>query len=235
MKASDFAGWAGPRAAHIENTVTVVTAVTCGQELSVPAAFDPGAAVTAATKAVVTVVAETEALPSSVALSTLRPAGRSAGGQIDDQRFNHSNHDDPENGSSSAALDEERSAIIEIDTVAPRAWAEGFARLDPGRPPGDVPLRRWQRFVDDVGMFLDSPFCAVAASLGWGSIDLLGCDFDRPFARIDQAGLLWSLNGDRPLAISEDTAVIETGTGARQVFRRKPNGAGRVLAWELRP
>jgi hypothetical protein len=118
-----------------------------------------------------------------------------------------------------------------------------FHALGPRGLPGSIPTgrpqmyppRRWQRFVTDVGPFLDSAFCAVAAALGWGPLDLFGCDCDRPFARIDQAGLLWSLNGDRLLAISEDIAVLETGTGARQVFRRKPNGAGRVLAWELRP
>src|SRR3977135_3607658 len=43
----------------------------------------------------------------------------------------------------------ERAAIVEHDGAIPRAWAEGFARLDSDRPPGDVPLKRWQRFVDD--------------------------------------------------------------------------------------
>jgi hypothetical protein len=61
----------------------------------------------------------------------------------------------------------ERAAIIEHDGRIPRGWAEGFARLDPDRTPADVPPRRWQRFVDDVGLFLDGPFCAVAAALGW--------------------------------------------------------------------
>src|SRR5205085_4515172 len=88
----------------------------------------------------------------------------------------------------------ECAAIIDHGPGVPRAWAEGFARLDPDRPPGDVPARRWQRFVDDVGLFLDSPFCAVVAALGWGSHDLFGCDRDRPFARIDQCGLLLLLN-----------------------------------------
>jgi hypothetical protein len=115
----------------------------------------------------------------------------------------------------------------------PRAWAEGFARLDPDRPPGDVPPRRWRTFIDDIGHFLDSPFCAVAAALGWGPLDLFGCDRDRPFARIDQAGLLWLLNGDRLVALSENTATIETCTGARQTYRRKLSAPGRVLAWEL--
>jgi hypothetical protein len=129
--------------------------------------------------------------------------------------------------------EEECAAIVEHDGGIPRAWAEGFARLHPDRPPGDVPPRRWLQFVDDVGRFLDSDFAAVAAALGWGPYDLFGCDRDRPFARIDCAGLLWLLNGERLIALSENTATIETRTGARQTHRRKPVEPGRVLAWEL--
>jgi hypothetical protein len=44
--------------------------------------------------------------------------------------------------------EEERAAIVEFDGGIPRTWAEGFAQLDPVRPPADVPLRRWQRFVE---------------------------------------------------------------------------------------
>ena len=87
--------------------------------------------------------------------------------------------------------EEERAAIAEREGAIPRDWAEGFARLDPNQAPGDVPLKRWQRFIDDIGLFLDSPFCANAAALGWGPHDLFGCDRERPFARIDRAGLLW--------------------------------------------
>ena len=94
-------------------------------------------------------------------------------------------------------------------------------------------MKRWLQFVDYVGRFLDSPFCAVAAALGWGPYDLFGCDRDRPFARIDQAGLLRLLNGDRLIALTENTATIETRTGARQTYRRKSSEPGRVLAWEL--
>ena len=130
--------------------------------------------------------------------------------------------------------EEERAAIFEHDGGIPRGWAEGFARLDPNRPPGDVPLKRWQRFVDDVGKFLDSsPFCAIAASLGWGSHDLFGADRDRPFARIGECGLLWLLNGDRLVALSENTATIERRAGAQHTWRRKTSEPGRVLAWEL--
>jgi hypothetical protein len=39
--------------------------------------------------------------------------------------------------------EEERAAIVEHDGKIPCEWAEGFARLDPDRPPVDVPLKRW--------------------------------------------------------------------------------------------
>ena len=120
-------------------------------------------------------------------------------------------------------------------TAASRAWAEGFARLDPDRPPGYVPPRRWLRFVDDLGRFLDGPFCAVAAAEGWGPHDLFGCDRDRSFARIDRAGLLWLLNGDKLGELTQTTATIETKTGKRHRWQRKPVEPGRVLAWELVP
>jgi hypothetical protein len=113
------------------------------------------------------------------------------------------------------------------------AWREGHARLDPQQPPGDVPVRQWGQFVDDVGRFLESDFAPVVAMLGWGALDLFGADRGRPFARIDQAGLLWLLNGDRLIALSENTATIETRTGARHTWRRKKNEFNRALAWEL--
>jgi hypothetical protein len=108
-------------------------------------------------------------------------------------------------------------------------------RASPDCIPIARPAKRWLTFVDDVGRFLDSSFCAVAAALGWGPLDLFGCDRDRPFARIGSAGLLWLLNGDRLLALTEQTATIETRTGARQTYRRKPAEPSRVLAWELAP
>jgi hypothetical protein len=128
---------------------------------------------------------------------------------------------------------EERAAIVEYDGGIPRTWAEGFARLHPDRAPAGVSPQRWGRFVDDIGRFLDGPFCSIAAALGWGPLDLFGCDRDRPFARIDQQGLLWLLGGNRVVALCETTATIETQTGARQTFRRKPDEPGRALAWEL--
>jgi hypothetical protein len=88
-------------------------------------------------------------------------------------------------------------------------------------------------FIDDVRRFLDCPFCAAAAALGWKAHDLFGCDSGRPFARIDQAGLLWLLNGDQVIALTADIAVIERNTGARQTWRRKATESRQVLVWEL--
>jgi hypothetical protein len=129
--------------------------------------------------------------------------------------------------------EEERAAIVEHDSKIPREWAAGFARLDPDRPPVGVPPRGWQRFVDDCGRFVDAGWAEQAAALGWGSLDLFGCDRERPFTRIDQCGLLWLLNGARVIMLAEDAAAIETPTGAQQTWRRKPSEQGGVLAWEL--
>ena len=64
----------------------------------------------------------------------------------------------------------------------------------------------------------------------------LGCDRHRPFARIDHAGLLWLLNGAKLVDLSEDAAIIEWASGARQTFRRRAVAPGSVvLAWELMP
>jgi hypothetical protein len=133
-------------------------------------------------------------------------------------------------------LSEVRTEIIEIDDQIPREWGDGLARLHPDRALGDVPLKRWQRFVDDVALFLDGRWAEKAAALGWGPLDLFGCDRDRPCARIDQAGLLWQLDGNRLVALSENTATIETRTGARQTWRHSavsPAGCWRGNSHEL--
>jgi hypothetical protein len=132
-------------------------------------------------------------------------------------------------------IGEARAATHERDDPDPNAWNEGYARLDPLSPPTHVPPARWRQFVDDTRRFLDSPFCVEAIALGWGSLDLFGCNRNRPFARIDQAGLLWLLNGERVVLVTAMTAVIQTATGVRQTFYRKPSEVGRVLAWQLTP
>jgi hypothetical protein len=43
------------------------------------------------------------------------------------------------------------------------------------------------------------------------------------------------LNGDRLVELRVDAATIETNTGQRQTWRRKPSLPSRVLAWEIAP
>jgi hypothetical protein len=95
-----------------------------------------------------------------------------------------------------------------------------------------MPERRWRTVVYDIEKFLTSSFAETAAALGWDSLDLFGADSNRPFARIDQAGLLLLLGGNKLLTLTADTATIETRTGARQTYRRKPRGPGRALLWD---
>jgi hypothetical protein len=127
----------------------------------------------------------------------------------------------------------ENAPIVEHDGGAPRAWCEGFARLDRLHSPADVPPRRWQTFLDDCAKFLNSGWAQKAMALDWGPLDLFGCDRTRPLARVDKAGLVWLLNGDRLVALTENSATIETRTGNLQTYRRKPIEPGRVLAWEI--
>jgi hypothetical protein len=128
---------------------------------------------------------------------------------------------------------EERAAIVEYDGDAPRVWADALARLDPNRPPGDISPKRWLQFIDDCGRFLDGGWAARAEELGWGPLELFGCDRAKPFARIDRAGLLWLLNGGKLVALTAVTATIAI-SGARQTYRRRPIEVDAVaLAWEL--
>jgi hypothetical protein len=128
---------------------------------------------------------------------------------------------------------EERAAIVEFDGSIPRAWADGYAHLDLAHPPAEVPSERWRQFVDDVGRFLDGPFCAVAVNLGWTAHDLFGADRLRPWARVDRMGLLWLVNGGRIEILTDNSATITRQGGARQTFRRVTVGHGCILAWEL--
>ena len=99
-------------------------------------------------------------------------------------------------------------------------------QLDPERPPGDVPPRRWAQFIADATAFRSSGFADQARALGWTDADLFGCDDERPFARIDCLGLIWLLNGDRLLALTADAAVIETKGGSRLTFRKRERLGG---------
>src|SRR6516165_10712162 len=129
---------------------------------------------------------------------------------------------------------EERAAIIEYDGGGPQTWAEALAQLDPANPPVDVPLARWERFIEDCESFRRLGWANLAEACGWGPLELFGCDRERPLARYDHMGLLWFIQGRRLVALRADSATIDTLTGSLQTYPRMPLGSNRiVLAWEL--
>ena len=63
---------------------------------------------------------------------------------------------------------------------------------------------------------------------------MFGANREWALARLDRAGLLWLLTGRRVVARSSDAAVLVTGSGARQTYRRRPPVPGELaLAWEM--
>jgi hypothetical protein len=123
-------------------------------------------------------------------------------------------------------------------TPAPRSgieeWQRGVSQLDVQGPPKGVPQACWQKFVANAARFLAGPFAEQAVGLEWSGPDLFGCDRDRPFARIDQLGLLWFLDNGRLMALTANTATIKTSNGSILTYRRRPgNEPNKVLAWEL--
>jgi hypothetical protein len=110
--------------------------------------------------------------------TTLATLAGLAGGQAETQKFGRQ----PETWTDA---EEERAAIVEYDGGAPRTWAEALARLDPTKPPIDVPPQRWLRFIDDCGRFLDLGWAPKAAALGWGPLDLSGrTELARPWREV---------------------------------------------------
>lgn len=97
---------------------------------------------------------------------------------------------------------EERLAIIA--ETCPSPYADAFARLSHQRPYA-VPTLRWERAVNDAGLFLDV-WGKQAAAFGWTPGDL----FDLP--RADHpGGLIWRLRGERVKAIAADHAHLASG------------------------
>jgi hypothetical protein len=130
---------------------------------------------------------------------------------------------------------EEHAAIIEFDARIPREWAEGFARLCvmPRHP--DFTEDRWQSLIDDAGTFMDRWAVTVAAK-GWTALEVFGVDNRKPYARIDQMGLIPLLGGKDVIAVSADSVTIQSFTGVRQTIFRGNNkkSPGRVTMWDIK-
>jgi hypothetical protein len=117
---------------------------------------------------------------------------------------------------------EERAALVEDGTGAPREWCEGFARLDLATPPTGFDDKRWRTLLDDGGRFLDR-WGAEAARLGWSAEDVFGVHPIAPGARYDAAGLVVLIDGGAVVAIGRRSASIRTkSSGATLIYLRTP-------------
>ena len=106
---------------------------------------------------------------------------------------------------------EERAAIVEYDAGVPRAWAEGFARLEGMAPPAGIPAHRSRRLIDNAGRFVDR-WAAKAAALGWDTASVFGCHPVVPTARYDMQGLVWFIGRGELVGITADSATIRSQT-----------------------
>ena len=112
--------------------------------------------------------------------------------------------------------EEERAAIIEYGAGVPRAWAEALARLNPSAPPAGVRDEDWIRFIDACARFIDAGWHIQANALGWGPLELFGCDRGTSFAKVEAKGLLWQI-GDGDLVALTPTVHWWTQASAMSI------------------
>jgi hypothetical protein len=108
----------------------------------------------------------------------------------------------------------EREAIaLELGEV-PQAYAAAFAQIQ-AHPPEDIPAGRWELVVNDAGLFLDR-WGKQAERLGWTVEDLFGLHPRAPMLRYDHMGLLWTLRGERVVALTATEARLSGGLAYRR-------------------
>ena len=111
---------------------------------------------------------------------------------------------------------EERAAILEYEAGLPKEWAEHFARLIVGGPPGDFSPTRWQAALDAALIFSDK-WALEAHRLGWDVSEVFGLHPTAPAARVDGRGLAWLLgDGSEVVAMDRSGAEIRKPSGGRQ-------------------
>lgn len=128
----------------------------------------------------------------------------------------------------------ERAALVAEGAQVPDNWAREFAQLDRARPPKGFPPDDWRKIIDRAGGFLDD-WAGRAIKLGWEPLDLFGFDPVAPGVRRDRSGLLGSLADGEVVAITAETATLQTDTGGLLTFRRGNVAPGGKPVWELLP
>lgn len=116
----------------------------------------------------------------------------------------------------------EARATALVAVGLPTEWANPFAKLLCGPPPGDYDHMFWARGLPGANLFADE-WAAHAHALGWSAAEVFGLDELKPAARHDRKGVAWLLSdGARVVAIDERGADIVTQQGSKQRFYRSP-------------
>jgi hypothetical protein len=115
---------------------------------------------------------------------------------------------------------------------SPQGFDQAFDALE-RRCPDYVDRDRWKQAIADGRRFLVQ-WGERAAGLGWTARDLFGLadvpdgpvsNYQR-LSRYDQTGLVWLLQARRVVALTENTAVIETPTGTVSYRRHNKPALG---------
>ena len=122
--------------------------------------------------------------------------------------------------------EETRQGPPETRRCIPASYAPYLAMLQV-RCPDLIDEHCHQLALQDGCRFLDE-WGEQAHALGWTAQDLFGLPAvpEKPkpnyrrLSRYDQTGLIWLLHGRRVAALTEETAAIESASGAISVYRR---------------
>ena len=82
---------------------------------------------------------------------------------------------------------------------------------------------RYVQAVVDARRFL-TDFGPQAEALGWRADELFGLDDAAPLARYDRMGLVWMIDGNPVVAITDIAATIRMPAGNLLKFYRRPEG-----------
>jgi len=124
-----------------------------------------------------------------------------------------------------------RAAIIECDADVPRAWVEGFARLDVSKPIPKFTEERWHQLLNDGGRFLDL-WATRAAELGWSAEDVFGVSNDAADSGQHAGGLVFLIQGGDVVDVRADRATIRMLDECCVTYLRRASSE-RATLWEL--
>jgi hypothetical protein len=113
----------------------------------------------------------------------------------------------------------------------PAEWLNGMAGLRAIRTLPGIAEVEWKKILATADEILKR-WAVQLAAFGWTAADVFGADPHAPWTRLDGMGLALLLHDCKLTAVTAETAVLKTPSGATQRFYRRHPAVGRPL-WEL--